>query len=403
MKSYVELERKAVAHGLAQSKEDKLSTEVKIANGEAPAAGFEGSNHIERGPKETPLDFLSSIAAARQEVQALFEISQDLGNSLSLDETLSVLAVRLRKIIPHHSLAIWVRREDVLIPDYVSGDDFRLFSSLEIPVGQGLSGWVAENHKPVLNGNPSVEPGYLNDSSKFSTLRAAVAVPLEGVNGVLGVMTLYHAERDAFTKDHLRILLAISSKIGLSIENAIRFRQAESSATTDYLTNLPNARSLFLQLDSELSRGRRQNSPLAVLVLDLDGFKLVNDRFGHLEGNKVLHSVASGLKQACRDYDYVARMGGDEFVVLLPGVDPLDVEAKIAHFRTVVRDVGRALFAGNALTASVGAAHFPGDGNDAEQLLAEADRRMYKEKRAHKSAPMPTDQSWKPDWATTVH
>jgi GGDEF domain-containing protein len=69
----------------------------------------------------------------------------------------------------------------------------------------------------------------------------------------------------------------------------------------------------------------------------------------------------------------------------------------------VVRDVGRALFAGNALTASVGAAHFPGDGNDAEQLLAEADRRMYKEKRAHKSAPMPTDQSWKPDWATTVH
>src|SRR5439155_20374411 len=101
----------------------------------------------------------------------------------------------------------------LLIPDYASGDDSRLFSTLEIPLGQGLSGWVAENRKPILNGNPSVEPGYLNDPSKFSTLRSPVAVPLEGVNGVLGALTLYHAERDAFPKDHLRIRLAFSPKM----------------------------------------------------------------------------------------------------------------------------------------------------------------------------------------------
>src|ERR1043166_7527631 len=273
---YVELERMAQGQSVAAG---KLSTDLKISNGLAPAAGFEKAAKPKPGTsKDASIDFLTSIAAARQEVQALFEISQDLGNSLSLDETLSVLAVRLRRIIPHHSLAIWVRRDGLLIPDYVSGDDFRLFSTLEIPLGQGLSGWVAENRKPILNGNPSVEPGYLNDPSKFSTLRSAVAVPLEGVNGVLGALTLYHAERDAFTKDHLRILLAISSKIAVSIENALRFRQAESSATTDYLTTLPNARSLFLQFDSELSRGRREGVPLTVLVLDLDGFKQVNDR-----------------------------------------------------------------------------------------------------------------------------
>src|SRR5579883_3433604 len=181
-RSYVELEQQAQA----VKKPEKLSTEVKIKNGQAPAAGFEGG-HSESKSKSASVDFLNSIAAARQEVQALFEISQDLGNSLSLDETLSVLAVRLRKIIPHHSLAIWVHRNETLFPDYVSGDDFRLFSSLEIPLGQGLSGWVAENRKPILNGNPSVEPGYLNDPAKFSTLRSAVAVPLEGVNGVVGV------------------------------------------------------------------------------------------------------------------------------------------------------------------------------------------------------------------------
>jgi len=396
---YMELEHKALA---TDGEGSKLSTEIKISNGLAPAAGFESSANCERTTKEASMDFLSSIGAARQEVQALFEISQDLGNSLSLDETLSVLAVRLRKIIPHHSLAIWVRRDDVLRPDYVSGDDFRLFSALEIPVGQGLSGWVAENRKPILNGNPSVEPGYLNDPAKFSTLRSAVAVPLEGVNGVLGAMTLYHAERDAFTKDHLRILLAISSKIALSIENALRFRQVQSSATTDYLTSLPNARSLFLQLDSELSRGRRHGTPLAILVLDLNGFKLVNDRYGHLEGNKVLHAVASGLKLACREYDYVARMGGDEFVVLLPGVSQPDIEAKIAHFRGVVRDIGRELFSGNSLTVSVGVAHFPTDGHDAEQLLSEADRRMYKEKRSNQSLASGVDAAGNAKWLSTV-
>ncbi len=400
---YVDLEKKAQSIGHDEDLA-RLSTEIKIARGDAPAAGFVGSSHQpDRSSNKPPVDFLTSIAAARQEVQALFEISQDLGNSLSLDETLSVLAVRLRKIIPHHSFAIWVRRENVLQPDYVSGDDFRLFSSLEIPLGQGLSGWVAENRKPILNGNPSVEPGYLNDPGKFSTLRSAVAVPLEGVNGVLGVLSLYHAERDAFSKDHLRILLAISSKIGMSIENAFRFRQAESSATTDYLTGLPNARSLFLHLDSELSRSRRNQEPLSVLVLDLDGFKQVNDRFGHLEGNKVLSAVASRLKSACREYDYIARMGGDEFVVLLSGVLPEDVIQKASQFRQVVKDIARELFNGGVLTASIGVAHFPTDGTDAEQLLAEADRKMYKEKHRHRSSPLAAPEpGWKSEWATII-
>src|SRR5262249_23141432 len=149
------------------------------------------------------------------------------------------------------------------------------FSSLRIPVGQGLSGWVALNRKPIVNGNPSVEPGYLNDPSKFSTLRSALAVPLEGVEGVVGVIALYNAEPDAFTKDNLRILLAISSKMALAVENALKYEQAESSATTDFMTGLPNARSLFLQLEKEAARCKREGSTLAVLVCDMDGFKQV--------------------------------------------------------------------------------------------------------------------------------
>jgi diguanylate cyclase (GGDEF)-like protein len=385
---------------------ETLSTDVKVERGEAPAAGFEAAapgRAPQAGHSSSP-DFLTSIAAARQEVQALFEISQDLGNSLSLDETLSVLGIRLRRMVPHHALAIWVVRDGVLVPEYVNGEDYRLFSSLAIPMGQGLSGWVVENRKAILNGNPSVEPGYLNDPKKFSTLRSAVAVPLEGMNGVIGVVTLYHSERDAFTKDHLRILLAIGAKIGMSIENAIRFRQVESSATTDYLTGLPNARSLFLQLDSELARCRRTTHPLAVLVTDLDGFKQINDRFGHLDGNKVLRAVANGFKSVCREYDYVARMGGDEFVILLPGVTVDDIGPKLEQLQRVVKNVCQDLFGEDLLGASTGVAVYPADGRDAEQLLAEADRRMYQEKRARKSNVLPKTArvDERVAWPTTI-
>jgi diguanylate cyclase (GGDEF)-like protein/putative nucleotidyltransferase with HDIG domain len=399
-KGYVEWERKAQ---ITAPKPAALSTDVKVERGAAPAAGFEASNGSAATPAsaEPGMDFLNLIAAARQEVQALFEISQDLGNSLSLDETLSVLDVRLRRIIPHHSLAVWLARGDQLIPKYVNGEDYRLFSSLEIPMGQGLSGWVAENGKPIVNGNPSVEPSYLNDRSRTSSLQSAVAVPLEGSGGILGVLTLYHMERDAFTKDHLRILMAINPKIGMSIENALRFQQAESSATTDYLTSLPNARSLFLQLDAEVSRARRNSQPLTVVVLDLDELKRINDRYGHMEGNRLLREVAAGLKAHCRQYDYVARMGGDEFVVLISGVKPEEAENRIEEFRHVVAGIGMQSF-DQPLSASIGVAHFPHDGGDAERLLAEADRLMYQQKRSrkhHRAGKQP--QPWSRDWATT--
>ena len=239
-KRYQHLERLAVAKS-ASDPNGPLSTAIKIERGLEPAAGFENATAQDYVGRETT--FLSSIAAARQEAQSLFELSQDLGASLSLGETLSVFSVKLKPMVPYDAIAIYIRREAELVPEYVNGDNYRLFSSLRIPVGQGLSGWVAQNRKPIVNGNPSVEPGYLNDPSKFSTLRSALAVPLEGVSGVIGVLALYRGERDAFTSDHLRILLAVSGKMALSIENALKYQQAESSATTDYLTGLPNARS----------------------------------------------------------------------------------------------------------------------------------------------------------------
>src|ERR1700681_4369142 len=377
-KRYQYLERLAVAKA-GQDPSGPLSTSIKIERGLEPAAGFENATAQDYTGRENT--FLSSIAAARQEAQSLFELSQDLGASLSLTETLSVFSVKLKPMVPYNAIAIYIKREEALVAEYVNGDNYRLFSSLRIPTGQGLSVWVAHNRKPIINGNPSVEPGYLNDPSKFSTLRSALAVPLEGISGVIGVLALYRGERDAFTSDHLRILLAVSGKMALSIENALKYQQAENSATTDYLTGLPNARSLFLQLDRELARCKRDNLALTVMVSDMDVFKQINDRFGHLEGNRVLRLFSQALKEACREYDYVARMGGDEFVVIAPGL-PADAAAKKAYqLRELAKQAGFEVCAEEILSLSVGRAMYPEDGKDAEQLLAEADRRMYLEKQ----------------------
>ena len=330
-------------------------------------------------------DFLSSIASARQEAQTMFELSQDLGNSLSLGETLSVLSMRLRKLIPYDSMAVFLSKNGRLVPELVSGDNFRLLWTLNIRIGEGLCGWVAENRKPIVNGNPEVEIGQVSDPEKFTTLRSALAVPLEGLNGVVGVLAMYRSDRDAFTADHLRILLAITSKIALSVENALKYQQAENSATTDYLTGLPNARSLFIHLSRELARCRRTGTSLALMVCDLDNFKQINDHYGHLEGDNLLRDFAAHLQETCRGYDYVARMSGDEFVVVAPGLGPDAANEKASRLNQLAVEAGKKITGRELVALSVGTAFCPEDGFDVERLLAEADRRMYSMKQLHHS------------------
>jgi diguanylate cyclase (GGDEF)-like protein/putative nucleotidyltransferase with HDIG domain len=374
---YRELEDLA-GQGLKDARKVSQSARHNAGRSEQPATGFElGFNH--RASNDP--DFLSSIASARQEAHTLFELSQEIGNSLSLDDTLSLVALRLRKLVPYDSIVTFVRHGDFLLPEFVSGEHFKFFSSLLIPTGEGLCGWVAQNMTPIINGNPAVESGLLAELKMGTDLRSALVVPLEDVNGLVGVLALYRAEPDAFTGDHLRILQVVTSKVAHSIGNALKFRQAEISATNDFLTGLPNARALSIRLDQELARCQREQSTVAVMVCDLNGFKEVNDCHGHLAGDMVLKRFSGLTRDVCRDYDYAARMGGDEFVIVAKNMTRRSVNEKSSLLNSLAHQAGREVCGTDRLSLSVGAAFYPEDGLSTETLLSVADRRMYEAKR----------------------
>ncbi|PYX51267.1 MAG: hypothetical protein DMG79_03585 [Acidobacteria bacterium] len=215
---YIELENMANQQPLEAPV--KLSTDIKVERGLAPAAGFAESAETDHNVMAPSRSYAALLSAARQQGQEIIDLSLQAGASLRTEDILSLLAVRLKRLVPHDSLAIYCSQGGALVPEFVSGENFRLFSSLRIPDGEGLSGWVAQNHKPILNGNPSVEPGYLNDPTKYSTLRSALAVPLEGSAKIAAVLALYRADQDAFTAEDLRIVETIASGLGLAIESA---------------------------------------------------------------------------------------------------------------------------------------------------------------------------------------
>jgi diguanylate cyclase (GGDEF)-like protein/putative nucleotidyltransferase with HDIG domain len=376
---YRELEMDSV-RSLEKARLDSRSLSCNVQRGEMPGAGFEIGFGRQMGSQS---DFLSSIASARQEAHTLFELCQDLGNSLSLDESLSLVAMRLRKLVPYDSIVAFTRKGDFLMPEFVNGDNYRLLSSLAVPMGKGLCGWVAQNETHIMNGNPAVEEGFALDPKKNVELRSALAVPLEGIGGLVGVLTLYQIEADAFTADHLRVLQVITSKLARFIENALKYRQAEILAVNDYLTGLPNARGLSIRLEQELERCKREHSTFAIMVCDLNGFKQINDRYGHMAGDGVLKRVAKLMQEMCRQYDYVARMGGDEFVIIAPGITRGAAIEKAIQLSALAQEAGRDVCGEDALSMSIGAAFYPQDGPDAAKLLAEADRKAYEAKLVH--------------------
>jgi putative nucleotidyltransferase with HDIG domain len=198
----------------------KLSTDIKVERGLAPDAGFANAEAAAKISPGTDSD--GKLSDARQQAQTLSEISHSFAHRLTADDLFSLLALRVKRFVPHDAMAVYVRQDNYLVAEFASGENFRLLPATKITVGEGLSGWVAQNHKPILNGNPSVEPGFVNGRETLNVLRSALALPLEGTGGVTAVLALYRTSQDAFTKHDLEMVEALTFRVGAALEQALK-------------------------------------------------------------------------------------------------------------------------------------------------------------------------------------
>jgi diguanylate cyclase (GGDEF)-like protein len=191
-----------------------------------------------------------------------------------------------------------------------------------------------------------------------------------------------------FSRQDLELLEYLASQAAVSIENADLHETVQRQAVTDELTGLSNVRELHSALDRELERSRRFGGTLGLMMLDIDDFKQVNDEYGHQQGDEVLASVASVLREHSRDIDEPARYGGEELAVILPQTDVEGAAQLAERMREAIEalTVPRVGTSGHlTVTASFGVASFPDCGHDKRSLIAAADAALYRAKRAGKN------------------
>jgi len=242
-----------------------------------------------------------------------------------------------------------------------------------VPFGEGLIGDVARTGEPSSGSAPDGSPFLLEGSV------SGVALPIMYADELLGVLHIETSEFHEFSAEEHLLLRTLADLISGALHNARTLQKAQEQAITDGLTGVKTHRFLMEAVSSEWRRSTRMGRPFALLLMDLDRFKFVNDHYGHLEGDVVLRRVGRLLEEHCRRSDVVARYGGDEFVVLM-------VETTVDQARQMGNKL-RGLLAADPLlrqrgiTASFGIATFPVHGSTPEELLERADAAMYLSKR----------------------
>ncbi len=353
--NYVELERLA---NEAKSTTLKLSLDLKIERGEAPGAGFENAREGETG-LETEL--LQAVSNARRSLQQLVDTGVSVGE-MTRDELFALFSVRLVSQIPCDAIVIWALSGDALEPAWIHGAESSFFSTLRIPVGGGLSGWVVENRKSVVNGNPGVESSYLNDPLRCVAMRSALSAPVERGGSAMGAVTLYRDGRDAFTQDDLRILQSVTPKLAAGLGRiAARPAEVPSSTQPAHWDSLKFLR----HVADGVRRNTRLGTPMVVLVCSLEGA----DKLAAEELDAAMRRASALISEHVGDYEILCRIGRMEYAIVLPGGNARTLAARLTSLRQTLPD-----FEGASLAA--GEAIFPVDGRTAEELFALAESRI---------------------------
>lgn len=334
-------------------------------------------------PAKISDEVMEKISRANSEFFAMYDVTQTMHGAMTLDDALKAVIDKVRKLVPFDTCAIFLEDEsDELIVEAVEGFYADLLLGMKIAPGEGLSGRVFESLQTVINAPATNDVGRKVPYTETLELNASLVVPLRADGKTLGTLSIYHASYSIYTEDHARLMRLIAEHAANTIENARRFQASEEMALTDMLTNLPNARMLNNTLTETLERARKTREAFAVVLIDLDNFKTVNDNLGHLRGDEILRVAASAMQSCVRSDDLLARYAGDEFVLVVRDANPEHVANLCARVSAAVGRIraGREI----RLGASMGFALYPDDGLSARELIEIADARMYENKNLRK-------------------
>lgn len=356
-----------------------LSYELDGQNGEAVL-----NNTEDRGEQS----YVEQIKRANREVFALYELARVFSSSLELPETLSLFVKKIGELVPFETCIVYLMDEtqEFAKAAYLQGENSQSLKNKRVQIGEGATGYVLRKRKAAHKIEPGLDFKY-NEFDFSRRYKAMASLPLIADEKLLGAVSLYSCELANYEEEHMRLLETVSRIAADAISGALQHAESESLALTDPMTNLPNARSLQLEFDKEAGRAGRNGTNFQLMMLDLDGFKAVNDTFGHKTGDKLLKELARVLTAQLRDYDFLARYAGDEFVALVPETDDEEIKELSQRIEKAVYDFVLPIGEDKAARVgiSIGAASYPADGDSLEQVLVAADKAMYRVKSTRKT------------------
>ncbi len=331
--------------------------------------------------------YVEQIKNANKEVFTLYELARVFSASLNLEETLELFAAKLGELIPFDSCAVYILDEskNFAVAKHVEGINSSIIKGTKVKIGDGATGSVLQHQTPIHRISPILDFAFYEPEIVSDYLSMA-SLPLLAENRLIGAVSLYSSELDNYEDEHMRLLETVSKIAADAVSKSISHAETENRSLTDPMTNLPNARSLQAQFEIEAARAYRSRNEFQVLMIDLDGFKKVNDTFGHKAGDAMLREVSKVMRSQLRDYDFLARYAGDEFVAILPETTKSEIHDLVHRIELAVKEfalpVGDDKFA--KVGASIGSASYPQNGETLDQVLIAADGAMYAVKALRK-------------------
>jgi two-component system cell cycle response regulator len=332
--------------------------------------------------------YVRALEASRDELQSgLSRLGDTLSSTHDLDRILTVVletAMASTRAQAGMVLLFGPARTDIVLAVGRGVEERGVPEGLCLPLGHGVSGRVAKSGDVVM-GRLGDQPGQLQPGPGEPPTGSMIAVPLKSSGTVIGVLDLFdRVDAENFDERDLGTIRTFASQATVAIDNVLLHEEAQRLSITDGLTGLWNYRYFTMTIGKEIERSARFGRPLALLMLDLDLFKNVNDTYGHQRGDAVLVEIAARVRGQVRDVDTVARYGGEEVVVILPETDEDGAVQAAERICDAVRrrPFGEPGEGAIDVTLSIGAAVFPAHGASATTLLRRADEALYEAKAA---------------------